>query len=75
MPTSAERQWLDQWTAAGPALAQHRARELAALTAAAAAAATDALLALGAELPVEARRWEGSGLVDLQALLHGHRRA
>ncbi len=72
-PTAAERQWGRQWALAATALAAVRARELRTLTDEDALAATEQLLALvnPAELP--ATRRTGSGLVELQRLLHGRR--
>jgi hypothetical protein len=61
--------WLAQWEAARAALAEQRGRELAEMTAAQALAAADALLALGAGLPLDAARQASSGLVEQQALL------
>lgn len=68
-----ERAWIAQWRAAGAALARVRRDELASLTAAAALAASDTLLTIGAATPLPADRRAWSGLVDLQRLLHRQR--
>ncbi len=52
------------------ALEEQHAQELRELTTEAAQAATLALLELGARSPIAPERWNGSGLVEQQALLH-----
>ncbi len=66
-----EERWLAQWRHAGAALAEQRRRELRALTDEEALAATEALLELGASLPISRARLVTSGLVAQQALFHG----
>src|SRR5688500_2388746 len=67
------RAWMAQWRAAGPALAEQKRHELRALTDDQARAATDALLELGASLPLHSSRESSSGLVTQQAVLHSRR--
>jgi ABC-type protease/lipase transport system fused ATPase/permease subunit len=69
------RAWMEQWRAAGEALAAQRTAELRALTDEQAQAATLALLDLGATLPLAAEREMSSGLVVQQAILHGRTRS
>ncbi len=69
------RRWLAQWQAAAPALRAQRARDLRQLTPARARAASDALLELGASLPLPPQRRTYSGLVEMQRLLLLARRA
>jgi hypothetical protein len=57
-----------QWRSAGPALEEQRARELRALTDEQAIAAADALLEIGAALPLPESRRAWSGLVEMQRL-------
>lgn len=64
---------MEQWRAAGPALAGVRRRELARLSDEAALAATHALLDLAARLPLDPQRVTTSGLVAQQQLLHRRR--
>jgi hypothetical protein len=61
---------MDQWRRASTALARLRALELARLSAADALAAANALLALGANIPVAGERIAWSGLIELQRSLH-----
>ncbi|MQA31846.1 MAG: nuclease [Luteitalea sp.] len=61
-----EREWMAQWRRAGVALARVRADDLAHLPAADALAATDALLAIGATVPLSVERLTWSGLIELQ---------
>jgi hypothetical protein len=63
-----------QWRRASVALEGQRRRELRALTSQAALAASDALLSLGATLPLDSSRLTSSGLVRQQALFHRRRR-
>ena len=65
-----DRAWMAQWRAASVALAAQRVRELRALTEEDARAATQALLDLGASLPIPPEREKMSGLVIQQALFH-----
>lgn len=69
LPAFAEA-WMAQWRDAGPALAEQKRHELRALTEEQALAATDALLEIGASLPLSASRESTSGLVTQQAILH-----
>ncbi len=71
---SFERQWAAQWRAAGPALARVRRDELARLSDADALAASDALLAIGAGMPLSGDRRVWSGLVECQRLLRRARK-
>jgi hypothetical protein len=65
-----ERAWMAQWRRAAVALAEHRVRELRALTDENARAAVATLLDLGASLPLAPERQRTSGLVVQQALFH-----
>lgn len=65
--------WLEQWTSAGPALAELRRQRLRALTESQALAASEAVLSLATLGPVSPRRRTHSGLVTQQALFHRHR--
>ena len=67
------RRWLEQWTSAGPALAEFRKRSLRELTESQALAASEAVLSLATLSPVSPRRRTHSGLVTQQALFHRHR--
>lgn len=60
--------WMRQWRDAGPALAQQRRRELRDLSPEAALALIDALLSLGASMPLRPDREHHSGLVEQQAI-------
>jgi hypothetical protein len=62
-----------QWRSAAVALEEQHAQELRELTTEAAQAATQALLELGARSPITPKRWNWSGLVEQQALLHRRR--
>ena len=62
-----------QWRAAATALEQQRVEELRGMTDETAQAATLALLDLGAHLPIDPARLDGSGLVEQQALFHRRR--
>jgi hypothetical protein len=64
---------MQQWHASRAALEEVRRRELRALSAESALAAADALLSLAARTTLLPSRWEASGLVEQQALLHRHR--
>jgi len=66
----AQRQWMEQWRAATPALAEQRRRELRSLTSERALAAAEALLALASPAELSLERRTGSGLVEQQRLLH-----
>ncbi len=71
-PATALR-WLEQWTSAGPALAEVRKQSLRTLTESQALAASEAVLSLATLGPVSPRRRTHSGLVTQQALFHAHR--
>jgi hypothetical protein len=62
-----EKRWVEQWLAAGPALAAARAEELRSMTAEHALMAAETLLSL-AEPPTGQPRWTTSGLVEQQRL-------
>jgi hypothetical protein len=64
------RAWAKQWAGAAKALADERRASLAALTESEAAAASVALLDLGASLPPDPARRATSGFVEQQALFH-----
>lgn len=66
--------WMRQWRSAGPALARQRRRELRDLSPDAALALIDALLSLGASLPLHPDRERHSGLVEQQAIFSRARR-
>jgi peptidyl-tRNA hydrolase len=68
-----EREWMAQWQRAGEALVLVRATELAALSAAEALAASDTLLAIGANSSPSGDRLTWSGLIELQRHLHSRR--
>lgn len=61
---------MKQWRRAAVALEDQRKRELQALTDQQALAASDALLSLVENLPIDVGRLTGSGLVRQQALFH-----
>ena len=61
---------MDQWRAAGPALARQRERELRSLSDHRALAAADALLSLVGLVGLPEDRRRSSGLVAQQALFH-----
>ena len=67
-------QWMRQWRAAGPALAEIRKQELRELTFAEALSISDALLSMPASGPLPPGRRESSGLVEQQALFQRARR-
>jgi hypothetical protein len=73
MTPEAARAYVLQWAETGRLLEEQRWRELAALTPARAAEATDALIdaALRVALPEARRAW--SGLVEQQRCFHGTR--
>ena len=71
--TPLERQWMAQWRRAAVALARVRADELSHLPEAAALAASETLLAIGANMPLPVERISWSGLVEFQRILHGRR--
>ena len=62
--------WMKQWRSASLALAEQRKRELRALSAEQALAASDALLSLAPLFALSPDRVAASGLVRQQALLH-----
>jgi hypothetical protein len=64
----AEREWIEQWRRASIALADQRARELAALSDDAALRATDAVLEVAASAAILPDRLSSSGLVRQQEL-------
>jgi len=61
---------MKQWRRAAVALEDQRKPELEALTDQQALAASDALLSLVENLPIDVGRLTGSGLVRQQALFH-----
>jgi hypothetical protein len=65
-----ERAWMTQWRIAAVELAEQRRRELRAMSPAAALAAGDAVLSIGAIAPLAPARLHDSGLVQQQALFH-----
>jgi hypothetical protein len=67
------RKWLAQWRRAGAALKRVRADELAILSAADALAASETLLAIGAQVPLSVDRLTWSGLIEFQRYLHRRR--
>ena len=71
---AARRAWMAQWRAASVALADQRTAELRALTAEAALAASEAVLALASPCSLSEERRTSSGLVEQQRLLHRRRR-
>jgi len=71
--TGLERHWMAQWRKSAAALARVRADELSHLTAADALAATETLLAIGANMPRSVERMTWSGLIEFQRILHGGR--
>ena len=71
--TRLERDWMAQWRQSAAALAQVRADELSHLSASDALAATDTLLAIGANVPLSVERITWSGLIECQRILHGQR--
>jgi hypothetical protein len=66
-------QWLRQWTAAGPALAEIRKRELRDLTDEQALRASELVLSTPISDPLPPERRVSSGLVEQQARFHRHR--
>jgi hypothetical protein len=64
-----QRAYVRRWTETGQILEQIHWRELRALDAAAALAASDYLIDAALRVPIPAARREWSGLVDLQDLL------
>jgi hypothetical protein len=71
MDTQEQRMWMAQWRAAAEALAQVRREELAAMTAADAAAAACAVMEFPHDAPILAHQSEDaatSGLVTQQAI-------
>jgi hypothetical protein len=72
-PEQLEREWMAQWRRASGALARVRAEELSHLAEADALAATDALLAIGATMPLSVERRTWSGLIAFQRYIHGRR--
>jgi hypothetical protein len=65
-----DQAWMRQWREAAGALAEQRRSELAAMTDAQGLAASQALLALAANVPLPSDRIAYSGLVEFQALPH-----
>ena len=65
--------WIEQWRAAGPALAAQRHHELSTATFAEALAATTDLLDAAPPCSPRDPRWHTSGLIELQRLLHTDR--
>jgi hypothetical protein len=70
MDPANQRAWAMQWRRAAVALEEQRRHELQVLTHQDALAASDALLALAASLPLAESRRTNSGLVRQQALFH-----
>jgi hypothetical protein len=68
--TADQREWLRQWTEAGPALAAQRRKELQHLSDERALAASEALLSLVTTVTLSPWRRRWSGLVEQQALFH-----
>jgi len=66
-----QREWLRQWSGAGPALAANRREELLHLSDESALGASEALLSLVTTVTLNPRRQRWSGLVEQQALFHG----
>jgi hypothetical protein len=64
-----QRAYVRRWVETGQILEQIRWRELRALDAAAALAASDHLIDAAVRVPLSSARREWSGLVDLQDLL------
>lgn len=64
-----QRTYVRRWVETGQILEQIRWRELRALDAAAALAASDHLIDAAVRVPLSSARREWSGLVDLQNLL------
>jgi hypothetical protein len=64
-----QRAYVRRWVETGQILEQIRWRELRALDAAAALAASDHLIDAAVRVPLSSARREWSGLVDLQNLL------
>lgn len=73
MDSQGQREWMEQWRAAGPALARQRERELRALSDERALAAAEALLSLVGLVSLPQDRRLSSGLVAQQALFHRRR--
>jgi hypothetical protein len=65
-----QREWMAQWRRAGAALERVRADELARIDDADALAASEALLALSATVPLPMDRVTWSGLIDCQRQFH-----
>ncbi|HRQ37759.1 MAG TPA: hypothetical protein PLD25_07575 [Chloroflexota bacterium] len=65
-----EKQWLAQWRAAGNALRQQKADELANLSEAKVRQATGSLLVLAGRVRPEHPRWDTSGLLEQQRWFH-----
>jgi hypothetical protein len=70
MDRDAQRAWMEQWRTAAAALEDQRRHELRSLSDAAALAASDAVLAVAAVVPIDPDRLTASGLVRQQALFH-----
>ena len=66
--TATQREWLQQWSDAGPALAANRREELMHLSDERALAASEALLSLVTTVTLSPGRRRWSGLVEQQAL-------
>ncbi len=64
-----QRAYVRRWVETGQILEQIRWRELRALDAAAALAASDHLIEAAVRVPLSSARREWSGLIDLQDLL------
>jgi len=65
-----QREWMRQWSEAGPALAASRREELLHLSDERALAASDALLSLVTTVTLNPGRRRWSGFVEQQALFH-----
>jgi hypothetical protein len=70
MSVAAQKAWMAQWRAAGAALAEQRKKELQAMSAGEALAASEALLSLALLVPLPPSRVTDSGLTRQQALFH-----
>jgi hypothetical protein len=69
-----EHEWVEQWRAAGEALAAQRRRDLSLMSEDEALAAAENLLSLVETVALNPARRSSSGLVEQQAILHGFSR-
>jgi hypothetical protein len=70
----AQRDYVRNWVETGRLLEDLRWQELRDLPDAVALQASDHLLSAARLVPLPQRRWEWSGLIDLQDLLHSRHR-